>query len=231
MKKSLQRAWREIRRGENIDLYVTVTAALVAGVLSLLQQSQIAGLTLAVLALLAIGLLQSRHKFEDSLKAIQISSGALNFIKTSMPNLEERIRRANSVSISGISLVRTSDTLWTVFNQKLREGTHIRIMVVDPNNKAIEMAANRFQKHQDVSRLQREVHHALDNFATFYEKETGAGSFEVRLLPFNPPYGIWVIDGDTAQAEIWVELYGFRDTRSEERRVGKECRSRWSPYH
>ena len=23
----------------------------------------------------------------------------------------------------------------------------------------------------------------------------------------------------------------FRDQRSEERRVGKECRSRWSPYH
>ena len=23
----------------------------------------------------------------------------------------------------------------------------------------------------------------------------------------------------------------FDDTRSEERRVGKECRSRWSPYH
>src|SRR2546430_4240021 len=25
--------------------------------------------------------------------------------------------------------------------------------------------------------------------------------------------------------------YGFRALRSEERRVGKECRSRWSPYH
>ena len=24
---------------------------------------------------------------------------------------------------------------------------------------------------------------------------------------------------------------GFIDDRSEERRVGKECRSRWSPYH
>src|SRR5580658_10677927 len=24
---------------------------------------------------------------------------------------------------------------------------------------------------------------------------------------------------------------GIRDIRSEERRVGKECRSRWSPYH
>ena len=25
--------------------------------------------------------------------------------------------------------------------------------------------------------------------------------------------------------------YTRSDTRSEERRVGKECRSRWSPYH
>ena len=27
------------------------------------------------------------------------------------------------------------------------------------------------------------------------------------------------------------ELINFIDLRSEERRVGKECRSRWSPYH
>ena len=33
----------------------------------------------------------------------------------------------------------------------------------------------------------------------------------------------------------WVQKLGigktFLDRRSEERRVGKECRSRWSPYH
>ena len=28
-----------------------------------------------------------------------------------------------------------------------------------------------------------------------------------------------------------VEFIGTRQVRSEERRVGKECRSRWSPYH
>ena len=28
-----------------------------------------------------------------------------------------------------------------------------------------------------------------------------------------------------------TESKGFYDPRSEERRVGKECRSRWSPYH
>ena len=28
-----------------------------------------------------------------------------------------------------------------------------------------------------------------------------------------------------------VKIYSDDDERSEERRVGKECRSRWSPYH
>ena len=35
---------------------------------------------------------------------------------------------------------------------------------------------------------------------------------------------------DPAETPDLPELYGER-SRSEERRVGKECRSRWSPYH
>ena len=34
-----------------------------------------------------------------------------------------------------------------------------------------------------------------------------------------------------AAKEIAAEGYDYPVTRSEERRVGKECRSRWSPYH
>ena len=30
---------------------------------------------------------------------------------------------------------------------------------------------------------------------------------------------------------VLMTLYSFWVLRSEERRVGKECRSRWSPYH
>ena len=33
-----------------------------------------------------------------------------------------------------------------------------------------------------------------------------------------------------AQAQVSLGL-GYANGRSEERRVGKECRSRWSPYH
>ena len=31
--------------------------------------------------------------------------------------------------------------------------------------------------------------------------------------------------------EVILEKITIDDVRSEERRVGKECRSRWSPYH
>ena len=35
-----------------------------------------------------------------------------------------------------------------------------------------------------------------------------------------------------AGERLYREYYGeYSDYRSEERRVGKECRSRWSPYH
>src|SRR2546430_7296789 len=30
---------------------------------------------------------------------------------------------------------------------------------------------------------------------------------------------------------LFSAVFGLMGTRSEERRVGKECRSRWSPYH
>src|SRR2546426_10314692 len=38
---------------------------------------------------------------------------------------------------------------------------------------------------------------------------------------------------DQVSIDVWGRDVGsyVRDARSEERRVGKECRSRWSPYH
>ena len=44
----------------------------------------------------------------------------------------------------------------------------------------------------------------------------------------------WLMKLDRYGNEEWQNTYTLGDfgyTRSEERRVGKECRSRWSPYH
>ena len=45
------------------------------------------------------------------------------------------------------------------------------------------------------------------------------------------------MDGDGVEIAVHGEVAfdmdgdGYLEERSEERRVGKECRSRWSPYH
>ena len=67
-------------------------------------------------------------------------------------------------------------------------------------------------------------------------------------LKVTPRAGVWIeIDNTkscqiseqvTPRAGVWIEISIYLSAasramchRSEERRVGKECRSRWSPYH
>ena len=46
-----------------------------------------------------------------------------------------------------------------------------------------------------------------------------------------PPYAARNTDWSIGNALTMLEKYNGLGYRSEERRVGKECRSRWSPYH
>ena len=59
------------------------------------------------------------------------------------------------------------------------------------------------------------------------EASSTFGKFEFR--PLEPGYGITI--GNALRRILLSSLEGYATTRSEERRVGKECRSRWSPYH
>ena len=65
-------------------------------------------------------------------------------------------------------------------------------------------------------------------------------SNEIQFLLYNLPDKEGRVQVVIKDETIWctqkamVELFGIDKSgisRSEERRVGKECRSRWSPYH
>src|SRR5256885_15456942 len=51
-------------------------------------------------------------------------------------------------------------------------------------------------------------------------------SLDLNALPID------IITAPTVRLDLLTDLHRLAETvRSEERRVGKECRSRWSPYH
>ena len=58
-----------------------------------------------------------------------------------------------------------------------------------------------------------------------------------KRLKFNEPWILQRADPYVYEKDGWyyftasVPAYDSIVLRSEERRVGKECRSRWSPYH
>ena len=63
---------------------------------------------------------------------------------------------------------------------------------------------------------------------------TGTGGFSTKqasVAYYNSPYIEYVISIFMFISGINFTLLLFFVNRSEERRVGKECRSRWSPYH
>ena len=62
----------------------------------------------------------------------------------------------------------------------------------------------------------------------FYKKYSGE---VIKLLNANGPGYIWTNPTFNKGNIEYNHFYMNMQPRSEERRVGKECRSRWSPYH
>ena len=62
------------------------------------------------------------------------------------------------------------------------------------------------------------------------EGDSGATAEVPGSVPPAPTTEVPLTDTDSI-ADVAIGLTPVATLRSEERRVGKECRSRWSPYH
>src|SRR5574340_922548 len=77
-------------------------------------------------------------------------------------------------------------------------------------------------------------HHGCAGLLLFLDEYAGFGDGQVNTRGGYRPDALYRASQLTLQRALVIDLLGeLGDTefRSEERRVGKECRSRWSPYH
>lgn len=211
----LNQIWNDIKTGENIELYLTVSIAIIVAILGLLNVANaelVSSLTLATLGLFAFSALQNRRKID---KLLNQSSGSGFSLLNDPLDLDERLNQATSIAHNGITLVGTSNKRLGIFAKCLSQADgDVQLLLVDPDSIALDVAAQRFAKHQDASLFRIETQHALSNFNPLYKKYES--NFQIRLLPAMAPYSIWIIDRNTPYAEIWLGLYPFRADRQAE---------------
>ena len=159
--------------------------------------------------------LRNTDKKVDQILAISQGTGGVKGVfLEGMPDLRARLSNAKSVSISGVSLAGTSNTYSHALMECLRAGAKVRLLVSDPDPALpiVDIAVYRLEKHHDTGILRNSIVHALDNFSLLHKYDPKGRTLKIRLLPFSTIYGIWIIDYDTPDAEIWVEIYSFRKT-------------------
>ena len=77
MRRALEKIWTDVRKGENIDLYITIIIGIVLAVANLFgvaPDKWLSPIILAVLALLAISNLGNRSKLEQLLEQKKIEN-------------------------------------------------------------------------------------------------------------------------------------------------------------
>jgi len=206
----LRRIWEEMRRGENIDLYVTVIVAITLVVLNLAglaPQSWIAPLTLAVLGLLAIAILGNRYKVEEVLCNLTQMPGRL-FVDKFPASLENDVERSTKLWLVGITLSRTLKTYYSTLEQKLRKGGIIKVLLVHPDGMGCKMAVMRIYPRGDLEFTQSQIRGVLNYLCDL--KRIAPDNLEIRTIDYPLAFGAFAIDPETTSGVLYIEHYPFK---------------------
>lgn len=215
----LQRLWKDIRRGENIDLYVTVTVAIALAVLNVIgiaPQPWVASLILAVLALLAITTLGNRYRLETVLQSMSQTTRKL-FLGSYPTDLENDVERAKELWIVGVSLYTTTMKYYSSLERKLKEGCSVKILLVNPDGPAVEMAATRKYGPVNIEDERTRIRTSLQRLCEL--QRATKGQLEIRTLDNSLTFGAFAIDPETSGGVLYIEHYGFKTRRENVRKL------------
>ena len=226
--KILQRIWNDIRAGDNIDQYITITAAIFLTFLNLFGmqfQSYLPPLILAVLALIAINSLGNRYKIDELLKN---NSNDRNFFIEHFPETYlADFDNADVVLLFGVSLRRTIQTNYQLIEKKLQRGQKIKVMLINPYSIGAEIAVSRNYADRGIEPKQQEILYILKLLSNL--KHFTPNNIEIRTTNFPLAYGVTAIDPhNTVTGKFYIEHYGFRvSTDSTPRFILKISDGRW----
>ncbi len=212
----LRKIWEDIKQGENLDLYLTVLAALILAILNLVGfalPSVINSFSLAILALLAVAMLGNRYRLDKLLESSQL--GIDQVLHQDFADIQKeitsRMENASDLLLIGANLYSTIQMHYLLLENRLRTGKQVRILLVNPTSNACEIVAKRRYRPITTEQYASQVKSSLQTLAAL-KKET-SGNLELHVI--DDPVGLGGIFTDMSRSEgrvfIWNHSYKSKE--------------------
>jgi hypothetical protein len=207
---TLRNIWNEIRSGENLDVYLLIFATIGIFVLQLLQMDigQIFPLvTLFGLSVLAYSALRSRHTLQELTRKLVPSANSV-FLEDFDSNLKRDFESGSTIWLVGVSLSRTIRANYSVLEKKLQRGDSIRVLLVNPEGPASEIASSRPYPKMGVVQTQRHIRDTLSYLCRL--RQSTSGKIEIRTIQNPLTYGVIATNPDSQNGVLYCELFPFQ---------------------
>lgn len=212
----LRSVWQDIRSGENLDVYVTVIIAVLVAILSifeLVDQTIVLSTVLATLALVSVALLRNRHADDEirtTLARIEVGEDTTEQrrIEYDLATVRDLVGSARKAYFWGLTFTRTIPALEFAFEQGLRTGLELKILILKPDSAAAELAAFG-TRYAGVEEENQHIRATLTRLARI-ARDVPSGNLEVRVINYLPHWTMISFDPHLPNGRMFIRLVGFR---------------------
>jgi len=208
-----------------------LTVAFAAYVLLLSQLSQIANDKLLVWILTILGLLgtselisrlQTLNKLQEgnekllndmeSLKdSVKVNASSFFVDGAKEFPIYESIQNAENIDLCGTTLMQVGTQFRGVYEEKLRSGCNLRLLLIDPNSHAVELVGKRnYEAKSSPEALRVYLNVSIDNLRALNSLSDKKGACEIRTLDHAPAIGMIIVNRDKENSEIFVQIFPYK---------------------
>jgi hypothetical protein len=208
--QKLGKIWSDIRKGQNIDLLLTVAVSFVLVALNLLgiaSSSLVASLTLAVLGLIALSSLESRYQVSELTEKLNGTSSSL-FVDNYPSELDRDIENAQELWLIGVSLSRTIKSYYSVIEQKLIKGHPVKAILTHPEGAALEMSLLPVYGNKSMEQRKAEILGSLETLCELQQRYPNL--MKVRTSRHYIGHGVIAVDPNSGKGKLYIENHPFR---------------------
>lgn len=209
--KTIRRILGDLKRGENLDLYITLSVAMVVSLLNLLggiSSDKVTAVVLSVLGLITITTVVNRYRIEDLASKMSPSVDNI-FVDNFTDEFETDLHTCDEIWIFGVTLSGLVQNNYSLFERKLKQNHKFRIMLVNPEcQPALEMSEARIYGRPDIQRTANDIRNTLRDLHDL--KQMTGGAIEIRTLDHPMGHRTVAVNPSSPKGKIYVTNYPFK---------------------